>query len=201
MKSNHAIKGLYYGANVISEEHSRAIIKKLDYNKWTIVDPYNETKIPVADRSRLVQQFGFYFNYKTYDVAKIAPDFPDFIEELKNILLAKCKELNLIDDKYKFNQCIVNNYFKSEGISQHTDSSNFGPVIGCFTIGSGAKIIFKNRDQVNEIYTENCSLYIMSSDARQIYTHQMDHVTEDNVNGNVIPRRRRISITFRDKKE
>ena len=136
------------------------LIKQLDSNKWIHIDANNEIKVPEKDKKRLVQQYGYYFDYSTYDAKNKASDFSDFIQKLKNILILKYQQLKLIDDKYKFNQCIVNNYFLNEGISPHIDVLIFGEVIGCFTLGSGATMLFKKENKTEELYTENCSLSI-----------------------------------------
>lgn len=78
-----------------------------------------------------------------------------------------------IDDNYSFNQCIVNNYEAGQGISKRTDVSSYGDVIGCYTFGSGATMVFKKYTEKYELYVEPNSLYIMSGDARYKWTHEM----------------------------
>ena len=52
----------------------------------------------------------------------------------------------IINKDYIFNQCIVNNYLSGQGISQHTDIKSYGDIIGCFTLGGGATMTFKNNN-------------------------------------------------------
>jgi alkylated DNA repair dioxygenase AlkB len=203
MNESTIVKGLFHGNNVLTNEKSQNIISCLDKRGWTPIGSTDDEKITEIKKGkrRIVQQFGYYYDYNDGSVLQKAPDFPDFIKDLADILTQKCKELNLTDNNYVFNQCIVNNYFPGEGISSHTDSPKFGKVIGCFTLGSGSLMRFMNKtSNINneyELYTENRSLYIMSSDARYTWLHQMEQNKSDVVDGMKIPRGRRISITFR----
>jgi hypothetical protein len=105
--------------------------------------------------------------------------------------------LNLKGKDLKFNQVIINKYEPGQGISKHTDAKDYGPIIGCYTIESGATMKFnKDKDSVS-IYTKPNSLYIMSGDSRYKWTHEMTSTKSDNVDGKRVPRTRRISITFR----
>lgn len=199
MNESNVVKGLYYFQNMIKHDKSKSILANLDSEGWTQIGSNEKTKEIKKNKRRMVQQYGYYYDYTNGNTVKKAPDFPEFIKELSTILTQKCKEHGLIEDGYTFNQCIVNNYFQGEGISPHIDSLNFGKVIGCFTIGSGGTMKFTNNVEKKEydVYTEDCSLYIMSSDARYKWLHQMEHLGSDIVNGIKIPRGRRISLTFR----
>jgi alkylated DNA repair dioxygenase AlkB len=193
------VPGLFYCENLLSDNESKHIVNELDKLEWT----------PIGNSGRCVQQYGYYFDYKSYEkddgtqnfVFKKAPDFPDFIIKLRDILTAKCKELGLFLEKdFEFNQCIVNNYKCGEGISAHIDFYKFGSIIASFTIGEGGATmkfsLQKNNDPV-ELFTEIGSLYIMSSDARYKWFHQMSHNKYDIIDEIKIKRGRRISITFR----
>ena len=91
---------------------------------------------------------------------------------------------------YVFNQCIINNYYKGQGISPHIDVTSYGGVIGCFTLGSGAIMKFSYGDEDVEIYVKPNSVYIMSGDSRYKWKHSMPvkKTRKD----------RRVSITFRN---
>ena len=105
--------------------------------------------------------------------------------------------MKIIDPKYTFNQCIINNYLDGQGISAHVDVRKYGSVIGCFTIGSGATMVFQKEGAKHEVYVKPNSLYIMSGDARYSWTHAMPARKFDIVDDTRIPRSRRISLTFR----
>lgn len=85
-----------------------------------------------------------------------------------------------------------------QGISAHIDTRSYGDVICCYTMGSGAKMRYKNKDIIQDIYLEPNSLYIMSGPARKEWTHEKSGLKSDIVGGKRIKRDRRISITFRN---
>ena len=182
------IKGLFYIKNTYIHSDT---IKQLDSLKWT----------PLTNSltSRKVQHYGYKYNYTTYKINDKCEPLPDFLEVYKEFLTDICQQLGLIDDKYEFNQCIVNNYQPSQGISPHIDVKSYGPVIGCFTIGSGANMTFIDNDGKEiELYVEPDSLYIMSDESRYKWKHCMKSKKYDLVKGVKILRDRRISITFRN---
>lgn len=182
------IKGLYYVADI--KENTYDIINELDNVKW---EPISNSK-----NSRLVQQYGYKYNYISSTINEKCDKLPTFLNKFKDLLTDICLELNIINNNYIFNQCIINNYYQGQGISPHIDLLSFGGVIGCFTIGSGTTMVFKNKNEQVEIYVEPNSLYIMSSDARYKWFHSMPIKKFDIINNIKIERTRRISITFRN---
>lgn len=187
-------QGLYY-INSISEQMNelkdKNTIEELDKYKWEYLSN--------SANSRKVQHYGYKYDYKTYNIHEKTIDFPEIVNTYKKYLTNKCLELNIIDEKYDFNQCIINNYDAGQGISSHIDIKKYGDVIGCFTIGSGATMRFKNDSfELYDIYVEPDSLYIMSGEARYKWKHEMIPRKTDNINGKKIKRERRISITFRN---
>jgi hypothetical protein len=203
------IDGLYYiklkdidGDNTVTE---------LDTMKWK--------RVSNSAKSRLVQHYGYKYNYLTSNTSVSCDPLPEFLEIYKDILTEFCVDNNLVnvnanvsgnkDDKIDedekqcdyFNQCIVNNYDCGQGIGKHVDARAYGRVIGCFTIGSGASMIFRNlrdKNDKHEYYMEPNTMYIMSKDARYKWTHEMPSRKSDKVDGTKIVRDRRISITFRN---
>ena len=187
-------QGLYYINSInneMNELKDKNTIEELDKYKWEYLSK--------SANSRKVQHYGYKYDYKTYNIYEKTIDLPEIVNTYKKYLTNKCLELNIIDEKYDFNQCIINNYDAGQGISSHIDIKKYGDVIGCFTIGSGATMRFKNDSfELYDIYVEPDSLYIMSNEARYKWRHEMIARKSDNVNGNKIKRSRRISITFRN---
>lgn len=106
--------------------------------------------------------------------------------------------MGIIDNSYHFNQCIINNYKEGQGISPHIDYIDYGKVIGCFTLVSGAEMIFTLDDYKYNLYVNSNSLYIMSGESRYKYKHSMSSKLYDIYKNKKIKRSRRISITFRN---
>jgi alkylated DNA repair dioxygenase AlkB len=186
---DQGISGLYY-IDDIKEDNISQIIIELDKLKW----------VPLSNNanSRLVQHYGYKYDYKTYNIRVKCDDIPPFLISLKTILTDICLEMNIIKNDYVFNQCIVNNYLPGQGISQHTDVKSYGDVIGCFTLGGGTTMTFKNGNKKIDLYVKPNSLYIMSGDARYVWKHELSPKKYDIIDGNKINRLRRISVTFRN---
>lgn len=184
------IPGLYYIDSIIT--HGNEIIDDLDDRNWI---PLSSSK-----NSRKVQHYGFKYNYTTRRINEPADPMPECINELQDTLTNVCKQLHLIDTNYTFNQVIVNNYKGgSQGIGKHTDVKSYGAVIGCFTLGSGATMVFTNKKNESfEVYVRPNSLYIMSGPSRYEWTHEMEVAKYDTVDGVQIERERRVSVTFRN---
>lgn len=195
VKKIKSVSGLYYIPNILSYYPNldyTNIVKELDENKWE--------QVTSNMNSRIVQQYGYKYNYNTNNIKDVTTPFIPCLTILKNILEEIVEEI-LPNANIPFNQCIVNNYMTGQGISKHIDNIQYGNTIGCYTIGdidSGATFKFRKDEQVKSIYIEPNSLYIMSGDARYLFSHEMTKAKKDKVNNNIIPRGRRISITFRN---
>jgi len=180
------IVGLHYLENIIDEKYAEELLNELDAKQW----------IPITNNhnSRMVQHYGYKYNYKTGNIKDVTESIPNFMEKLVNDLSEICKtRLKLQNIPYIFNQCIVNNYEIGQGISAHIDHKNYGPVIACFTLNSGATMRFRKDNEVVDIHVKPNSLYVMTNDARYKWTHEMTTTKFDNK----IKRNRRVSITFR----
>lgn len=188
IKSFKSIPGLYYVENTNLDLSS--IIKKLDEKNWISVSNH--------PNSRKVQHYGYKYGYRSYDIHQKTDPIPNFLLPLQKKLIKIAKFKKIINEDYVFNQCIINNYVKNQGISKHIDVKDYGNVIGCYTTGSGATMRFRLGKEKVDIYTKPNSLYIMSGDARYKWTHEMPSNLSDLVDGKRIKRGRRISITFRN---
>lgn len=166
--------GLYYFP-ALNSEFIFQLEKEIESQSWT----------PIVSRGREVQHYGYYYNYRTRNIYEPAPPFSEKITELRNILIYICQRLGL--GEINFNQCIINKYLPGQGISEHTDFHQYGPVIGCFTLGSEGTLIFKSGEEKYILKPESGSLYIMSGESRTRWTHQMKPLQSG----------QRISITFR----
>jgi alkylated DNA repair dioxygenase AlkB len=149
-----------------------------------------------SKNSRKVQHYGYLYNYKSGSVKEKGDNIPKEFQFLIDALNKEC--LEKLGKEYNFNQVIVNNYDPGQGISAHTDVKEYGEVIGCYTIGSGATMLFtKGDDIMYDLYVKKNSLYIMSGDSRYKWKHEMSGRKTDMVNNKRVKRDRRISITFR----
>ncbi len=167
------IKGLYYIPNAIDNN----IISLLDKQPWHFIQ---------STKGRKVQQYGYIYNYKSSSVKEKTEDIPEFLYDYIKTLNCYINQLNL--EPLVFNQCIVNNYEIDQRINKHIDSTKFGSIVGCYTLGCSGIMRFSKDGIHHDIKVEPNSLYIMSGDARYKWTHEMLKNKEG----------RRISITFRN---
>jgi alkylated DNA repair dioxygenase AlkB len=178
-------KGLMYFKNVIDEKDD--LISFLDNRPWkTLTESKN---------SRKVQHYGYLYDYKSGKTNMKTEPVPDEFQSLIDSLKKKCVQAGLTSAD--FNQVIVNNYETGQGISAHTDVKEYGPIIGCYTIGSGATMRFTKGEEKYEVYVDPNSLYIMSGESRYKWKHEMVSRKTDTVDNKKIQRGRRVSITFR----
>ena len=110
-------------------------------------------------------------------------------------------------------QLTANEYFASQGIAPHTDTSAcFGPLIFIVSCGSGITMTFRknhttseeqepvetepNRSKLN-VWLPRRSLLIICSDARFDWSHGIASRKFDKVNSELLSRGRRVSLTYR----
>ena len=178
---DNVVKGLYYMPNVISDIEQNEILKYLkESTEWINVSKYKN--------SRRVIHYGYNYAYNRSGITKIG-DIPNIFRKLLNIEILK----NIID-KENMEQLIINEYKPGQGIANHIDHVKyFGPIIICFTIGSGVIINFTKDSLEKKIYVEPGSMYIMTNDARYKWKHGIKKALYDNGS----KRGTRYSLTFR----
>jgi len=186
-------KGLEVHNDVIDEKASDELFEFLDGKKWKSLSD--------SKNSRKVQHYGYVYDYKSRSVSQKGEEIPDLFQPLIEYLINKTGISSFPEEKLaeqdSFNQVIVNNYEAGQGISAHTDVKDYGKVIACFTIGSGAMMRFTKDSSEYDLYVKANSVYIMSGESRYKWKHEMISRKSDVLDGKKIQRGRRISITFR----
>jgi alkylated DNA repair dioxygenase AlkB len=129
-------------------------------------------------------------------------NFPDWLENLwqKIFLHIKANIPNFPEKSYPDN-VLINQYEPGDGCYPHIDQLNFWDnwVVGV-SFGSGCTFQFtkeKNNNNKISFYMPHCSIYIMIDEARYLWKHEMIFSPIDNYYGEIIPRTKRISLTFR----
>lgn len=192
------MQGLCYDEHILSEEEGNALIQLLDDQTWT--------PLSSSPNSRRVQQYGFIYDYNASTIHTKGPDLLDGLRSLRDTITRMVRPTGWIpedDNTEYFNQCICNEYKPSQGISKHIDNPSYGDVIACVTLGSGTTITFRPRSKGNgtldqqDVYVAPNSVYFMAGDARYKWTHEITPRSSDTIHGTVVPRSRRISVTFR----
>ena len=181
------IPGLYYYPCFLSDAEQTQLLENLaNQTQWMSVG--------ASENSRKVIHFGSEYKYRTsVEKANVKP-FPDWIQSLKQKLV----DLEEIPKELPFDQCIVNQYLPSQGISPHIDDPRqFTDFVACFTVGSGGTMVFQKENEKIELFVKPGSLYIMSGEARFEWKHSMVGKKSDVVDGEKRMRGVRTSITFR----
>jgi len=180
--------GLDYYPNLIDDDLSNRLTDFLQSEQFN-KELFPVTKLrtgEISPKSRMVAQYGYRYDYTSGSTNQKTTPIPQLLLELRNLIK--------VDDSIDFDQCIINRYLPGQGIGGHFDRLTYGPVIACFTLGSGAEMEFINEGESYKLYTEANLLYIMSCEARYKWLHLMRSRKSDPGHGK---RGIRWSITYR----
>jgi len=198
--------GLIIIPDVISEWVEDLLLRKVDKEKWD------------SWLKRRTQQYGYEYHYDTRRQGSEVP-MPVFMRRVrlhiertirKNTGLEIPGTAHVADDETDdwtgkissyFDQSILNEYMPGQGIGKHTDQPNlFTDVIAILCLGSDITMVFEKGSEEMPVRMPKRSLVLMTGAARYSWTHRIDHVKSDKVNGIAVPRKRRVSMTFRRRK-
>ncbi len=184
-----APNGLNYVDNVISDEIHNNLIKFLmDPQRIWMKGPDQ------SEKGRLVQQFGYIYDYGTKSIYKNVNTLPipDILTQLNKDLV----ERKILSKMH--NQVIVNFYQPGQGITAHKDHIKyFGDEIATISLGSTVPMVFKYFEHYYEQLLKPASIAVLTGDSRWKWTHEIPARKTDKIDGKKIDRENRISITFR----
>ena len=190
MQTYENVPGLYLSYNVIEDDFEQHLIDEIDKHNWN------------TSLSRRTQHYGYEYNYGygrssnsfSSNLAQKASDFPPYINNFSQFIKDNMG--------ISFNQAIINEYNRKQGIAFHTDADVFGPVVISLTLNRGCNMILK-RDGYEPLtlWLPRKSLLTMSGESRTLWKHSIPkkiNMIDDQ--GNNIKRDqdwRRISVTYR----
>jgi len=173
--------GLSLTLNFISPEKEQEIISWLDTQNWS------------NDISRRTQHYGYNYGYKSKNLVPGQP------------LIGPILDISNMIEKYELIkpvQCIVNEYYRDQGITPHIDAKMFGPTIIGVSIGADVTMIFERGTEKFECFLPRRSIMMMTGQARYEWKHSIEkRVTYiDNIGQKVTKPKdyRRISLTYRE---
>jgi alkylated DNA repair dioxygenase AlkB len=171
------IPGLSYFPNYISEEEERALASAIDREAWDTT----------WDRRR--QPYGWSYG-KSEQPPRSIPDWG-------RALVQRLQRDGIGDPP--FNQMLVNEYFPSQGIAMHCDYQPFDRTVVSLSLLSPCVMDFRRvRDGRREsLLLARRSLLVLSDEARYDWQHGIARRKNDRWQGMIIPRARRLSVTFR----
>jgi alkylated DNA repair dioxygenase AlkB len=179
------IHGLCYIPNFITTAEEQALLQAIDAQPW------------LTDLKRRVQHYGWKYDYtaRRVDETMRLGSLPDW-------LMVLCQKL----ERHGYfskppDQVIINEYQPGQGISPHIDCVPcFEETIASLSLGSPCVMDFIHADTgVKSLrLLEPRSLLLFSGDARYHWKHSIAARKSDKHNGQIIPRSRRVSLTFRN---
>jgi alkylated DNA repair protein alkB family protein 8 len=177
-----AVPGLHIYHEFISKSMEDELIKEIDSQTW------------VVDYNRRLQYYGYRNELEApYGLIRYPVSMPSLISKLSE---------NLVEQKILVvqpDQVIINEYAPGEGLRPHKDRNYFENQICGVNLGSGCimRYIKISGGDVVDVEVPRRSVYVMQDDARYKWNHSIPPRKKDVVDGNVKPRERRISITYR----
>ena len=182
-------------------------------------DHFNHESAPWEESlSRRVQHYGIPFNYRTLmlDYNRKVNPFPAVLDDVT------CRMVDVANNRrdkaeregdenvvkrspdmptFTLGQLTVNEYEPGQGIAAHIDTYNcFGPEILVISMGSPVTMNMQNREtgQRKAVLLPARSLLLLSGPARYEWSHAIPSRLKDKVDGVILERTRRISLTFRE---
>lgn len=179
--------GARYLADFISRDEESDLLGAIDADDKSWRD----------DLQRRVQHYGYRYDYSMRGISG-----DDRLGALPSWVKAIC--IRLVQQNIfvaEPDQLIVNEYEPGQGIAPHTDRDCFGPVIASLSLGSDCMMEIrpngKNKESRFEIVLQRRSLVVFQGPSRKVWQHGIAPRQNDKQNGCKIPRRRRVSLTFR----
>ena len=203
------ISGLYLILDYISKEEEEKLISSLDYPDQGREMGGTASSGWIGVSKRKVQHFGYRFDYATRLFSEHLGPFPPLLQSLSSRI---SQEEPL--DGIELNQMTANDYPAGSGMALHIDThmAFTGPVVS-LSLGSHCTMELKEGPSVNAIVEDQSqlpkdprslllflprrSLLIMSGESRYAWCHGITSKKTDYVNGEILERTRRISVTFR----
>ncbi len=176
------IPGLLYRPDYIGATEAASLVTEIDKRPWSL------------ELQRRRQWYGWaYDDTPQGDDGYRSDAMPDWLLPLARRLRA---------DGYfdgEPDRALINEYLPGQGIGAHKDRDiERIRSVAIVSLGSGIMMEFARPGRaVRCQYLQPLSLVIMRGEAREAWTHGIVGRLNDKVGGVVMPRKRRLSLTFR----
>ncbi|KAL0479800.1 hypothetical protein AKO1_007452 [Acrasis kona] len=193
-------KSVFYIQDFITAKEHEELIKNI-YNQ-------EEVKWTQLSNRRLQNHGGI-----PHEKGMIAYPLPKWLSSVSNDLVKQWKVFG--EERYP-NHVLINEYESQQGIMAHKDGPVYEPIVCILSLESGIIISFRKEDEKEHsfsVYLEPRSMLIFTEDIFDKYLHDIDFQDHIHINqeqnilnldqledikiGDVIPRKRRISLTYR----
>ncbi len=175
--------GLLYFPDWLSDAEHDSAVSEIDSHEFD------------TGLTRRVQHYGARYDYVSAQIAKIGSALPI----PKNLYLIAERLFNECNFERIPEQVIVNEYRSDQGIAAHTDKDSFGPMVATISLIENWYMTFLSpdrREAIDVLLAKN-SLAIMTGASRSQWTHEIKKRKNERIGGLIIPRIRRLSMTFR----
>jgi alkylated DNA repair dioxygenase AlkB len=182
MSSPAEVPGLTYLPDYLDQAAHDRLIETVDAQPW------------LGDLSRRVQHYGYRYDYKArkVDPSLYVGPLPDWAAELARRLHREGWFEQVPD------QLIINEYQPGQGIAKHVDCVPcFDKTIVSISLGSSCVLEMARAKAKVPLLLEPRSAVVLQGDARYRWTHAIAGRKQDRWQGQLLPRGRRISLTFR----
>ena len=176
------IPGLFLYPDFIDPARETKLLNEIDGQSW------------IVDYQRRLQYYGFRNELETpYNLVSYQISIPQEIDQLALEIVEK----HILD--HQPDQVIINEYLPGQGIKSHKDRAYYENQICGINLGSGCVMKFTNTStfEVIDVVIPRRSLYVMQDDARKKWSHAIPPRKKDMIDGNIVHRDRRVSITYR----
>ena len=177
--------GATYTPDFVTLAAEAPLVAKIDASPW------------ITDLRRRVQHYGYRYDYRARSVTADAylGALPDWLVDLS----AQLKHAGWFERHP--DQVIINEYQPGQGIAPHVDCVPcFSGTIASLSLLSSCEMRFEerfSRDRFTRILDPR-SLLVLRGPARFDWTHAIPARKSDSIDGQRIPRGRRLSLTFRN---
>lgn len=179
------IPGLLYLPQYISPPDHDQLIETIAAQPWR------------GALARRTQHYGYVYDYRarSIDPAAFLGELPPWLRSLAEQLHADGLTGQVPD------QAIVNEYTPGQGITSHVDCIPcFDEVIISLSLAASVVMDLKCQGRHVPLLLDPRSLLVLRGEARYAWTHGIARRQHDTIDGRVIPRARRVSVTFRNVK-
>lgn len=169
--------------DAIDEVTAHNLLEAVDSMRW------------LSHIKRRVQHYGYEFDYATRHIDPCKPlgELPAWATEVISLLLDNGHLAQVPD------QVTVNEYPPGVGIAPHVDThSAFEEELISLTLGAATVMDLRHPDGRHKaVHLRPGSLLVLRADARYLWTHGIATRKMDRINGDLVGRGRRVSITMR----
>lgn len=199
-------EGMYYFPNAITAVEEQQLLEAVDRgfdtsNQELTLEMIKDVWKDVVEFDRRTQQWGAWrFNKTINGIDKQTNPKRVILPPLVQDLIARFQHSRMLNPKQNYNQLIINEYFAGQGIAPHIDHSMFGCEIASLSLQSAVVMTFRDikTNETFDLLLEPRSLLVMSGRSRWHVTHEIKKRMTDKINGKIVKRDRRVSITMRN---